>query len=107
MPKVRELVIDGEIFKNIPKAIERFGGTYMLMYRTLRSGEHLYLGHHVEYLRDEPIKLKPIATESPLDRAISRMKRKPRVKIKKRFPLLERHHVVTNFGLYRDQLIYR
>jgi hypothetical protein len=103
MPKVRELVIDGEIFKNIPRAVKQFGGTYWLMYRTLQGGEHLYLGHHVEYLREEPIKPKPIGI-SPLDKAILRM-RKP--KAKPRFPLLASRHVTTNFGLYRDQLIYR
>lgn len=104
MPRVRELVIDGEIVKSIPLAIKKCGGNRGVLTYALQHGETLYFGHRVEYLRKDEPKPEP-HIDSPLDRKIRQLcKRK---KVKSRPPLLFSRHVTTNFGLYRDQLIYR
>jgi hypothetical protein len=104
MPRIREIVVDGEICHTLDIVAEKYGGNRMLVLKTLHAGEHLYLGHHIEYLqRHEP---EPSTDRPTLDRFL-RKTRKIKVKYKSRFPLLASRHITTDFGLYRDQLIYR
>ncbi len=106
MPLIRELVIDGEIIKSIPKAIAKYGGTARQLKWALLFGEHMYMGHRVEYLREKPHAITP-APQSALDRRIAEISAsRPKKARRARLPLLASKHFTT-FGIYRDQLIYR
>jgi hypothetical protein len=99
MPRIREIVVDGEICHTRRKVVEKYGGNEILVYKTLHAGEHLYLGHHIEYLRHE---VPPALCIFPkLDQFVHKYKSIKKRPMPTRWPILSRRHVTMRLGIFR------
>ena len=99
MPRIREIVVDGEIFKTRGAVVARLGGTMNVLTYTLQHGELLYMGHRVEYLRHEA-EPEPCAFPK-LDAFVQHYKPVKARPKPNRWPILSRRHVTMHLGVFR------